>query len=515
MKEPQQRSRPRPGGLPLQEDLAAGRIERALLCHVHDRWYLGELFCHASWLACLRGAGIACSVCTNAPYLELFEHQPGVEGLHPAPELGEGLPARFDLVVFGTTHPPGAHDRSLPRAIYAWNEGLRLARHGRVELELQRAELNLFLATCHRHGQTALPDGEYLRLHLTSAERAKAAGWLDGLPGAGASPLVVFNPSASNAHTRATARPKAVENNLSAQDCERLIGHLLEELPDHLVLVAAPLKPGDVENHRVMTALGERFAGEPRLLAPMGEVDPEEGLSLRAFSALLADGRVQGMLGNSTGSNAHLAAALDVPAVSIERGADDEMRSNWRSPGRGQMGSFRWRNPQPCTAAVPLRWEDPSRAGLRGAARLLGRSMAARRLGWAAAVGVPAQSASARAAEALAGLSSVGEPSGAWAAGASAFAELLEPEQRAIAYDFRDEAEYFRATGRPGAAASMDRLTAIGEGAAGTASRAGGRAGLSAQERGAVQGMLASSNLLKELRAAAGATWAPPQPVRP
>jgi len=490
-----------PHVLPLQDDLEAGRIERALFCHVHDRWYLGELFCHASWLASLRKAGLACSVCTNASYLELFEHLPGGVELYPAERLDDALLARFDLVVFAATHPPSSYAVQLPRAIYAWNEGLALVRHGRAELELQTPAPNLFDATRHRHGQTALPDGEYLKLCLTSAELVAASSRLDRLPGAAAGPVVVFNPSASNAHTRASGRPKAVENVLSADDCERLVDCLLTELPDHRVLIAAPLKPGDEVNHLALVALGERFAEERRLIAPMNEIDPGDGLSLRAFAALLADDRVRGMLGNSTGSNAHLAAALDVPAVSIERGADDEMRRNWRSLGRGQMGSFRWRNPHPCTAAIALRWDRHGSAQLRCVVRLLIRHMATRESGWAAALGVDPELAQASAHAALDELNAIGESRPGASAGLNGFAELLDAEHRELAYDFRDEAEYFHAIGLSRAATAMNTLTAIGSDGAPSARPLGGVT-LGEPERALVAGMLSSSNLLKNLRAA-------------
>ncbi len=485
------------GVLPLEEDLRQGRIERALLCHVHDRWYLGELFCHASWLGSLRGAGIPCSVCTNPAYLELFERLPGVD-LFPAQDLNDALLERFDLVIFGTTHPPNAYKPRLPRTIYAWNEGLAFARHGQVELELPRSAPNLFVATCHRHGETALPDGEYPSLHLTEAELATAGRWIDDLLDRDA-PVVVFNPSASNAHTRATDRPKAVENRLTGEDCERIVAQLLSELPGHAVLIAAPLKPGDRENHGALTALGGRFSGEPRVLAPTADIDPTDGLTLRAFAALLLDGRVRGMLGNSTGSNTHLAAALDVPAVSLERGADEQMRGNWRSPGRGQMGSFRWRNPHPCTAAVALRWERQAPAQTRRAVRLLRRRIAVREQGWAAALGVDRGIAEARAREALA---AIGEPSPGWMASLVAFAELMDPEHRELVFDFRDEAEYFDATGRAAAAAAMAALSAIGAGT--QPPRGAGGSALDGSERELVNGMIASSNLFKDLGAAAG-----------
>ncbi len=195
-----------------------------------------------------------------------------------------------------------------------------------------------------------------------------------------------------------------------------------------------------------------------------------------------------------------LAAALDVTAVSIERGADDQMRRNWRSLGRGQMGSFRWRNPHPCTAAVALRWDGHEPARLRRAVRLLTRHMATRESGWGAALGVDPELARTCARAALDELDAIGESRPSAGAALHRFAELLDAEHSELAYDFRDEAEYFDAIGLPRAAMAMNALTAIGSGARSTRPLEGVTLGES--ERALVAGMLSSSNLLKDLRAA-------------
>ena len=448
-------------GRPLAKELRAGRIRRALVCHIQDRWYLGELFCHATWIGCLARAGATVSVCTNRHYLELFENHPTVVARHPPEDLTEELIAGHDLVVFTATHPPTAMRSDVPLALYSWNGGKALARHGIVDWEQRSDDTNLFEATCHRHGETALPDGEYLTLHPTDEERATAAVMLRQVLRGREMPVTVVNPSASNARTRDSTRPKAVSNLLDTADYEVLIEQLLLEFPDDLLVVGAPIKPGDRVNHALIATLGERFANEPRVASLAPQIVSEQGLSLRTFGALLSLTPVRQMVGNSTGSNAHLAATLNVLSLSIERGVDEEVRANWRDRGRGQMGSFRWRNPHPRTVAFALPWQERSSENLGAAARLIKRHaefLAQDR------AGRRERARAETAARVLAGTArDARTPLSSWQRDVRALAKLLDPDDsRALYFDFRDEAEYLRATGAQRPALFMEFLVRLG-----------------------------------------------------
>lgn len=481
--------------LPLQDALRSGAITTALLCHVQDRWYVGELFCHAAWLEVLEAAGIRCTVCTNPHYLEIFEQHPAVCELSSAERLEDQLNAGYDLVIIATTHPPERYDVRLGRAIYVWNDGMAVVSHGQKQWEQQTDEFNLFLATRHWHGQTALPDGRYFRMVLTAEERRDASRRFAQALGHGPAQVTIFNPTASNPHTRDSIRPKAVDNTLEIEDCVRLIGLLLEALPEQRVVIGAPLKPGDHHNLHNIAVISDRFADHPRVESLMTDVKPEQGLSFRAFAAVLLDQRVSQMIGNSTGSNAHLAAALNVAAVSIERRCDDLIRANWESRGRGQMGSFRWRNSEPSAAACSLPWDARSERQWSCAVGLLRWHSLAFRGEWSAWFGDRTEEARLLARNIGAGIATEGMQLTRWFAQICRFAQLMRSDElRALYFDFHDEAAYFGTVGEHAAAAVMRALMALGE--------AGGQPimpdlRLDPREQRLVQRMTATANLFK------------------
>lgn len=481
----------------LAAELATGELRRALFCHLQSRWYLGELFCHASWVASLARAGIEVSVCTNRHYLELFEHHPAVVALHPPEDLTPELIARHDLVVLTGTHRPTDHRPNIPLAVHAWNTGIAVTRYGRVEHEQPVHDTNHFAATSHRHGLTALPDGEYLSLHLTDREREAAERTLSVLLGDTDAPVTVLNPSASNALTRESHRPKAVDNLLDTDDYESLIRHLLDQLPGHRVLIGAPLKPDDHANHEATVRLAERFTGDGRVVCLTDTVTVAEGLSLRAFAAILSQAPVRHMVGNSTGSNTHLAATLDIPAVSIERAADDDIRANWRDTARGQMGSFRWRNNHPSAASYRLPWNDGGHARHHRAVACLTKWHTELREHGRRAAWLPSGPRAGAAASAFTSADPRTARDGmlSWQHSARGLAATLTPEQRAVYLDFHDEAEYLHTIGAPRPARLMDYLTALGRPAA--TQPVPVPVELTGPERNLVHSLTASSNLAK------------------
>ncbi|MFF2045542.1 hypothetical protein ACFVVX_34495 [Kitasatospora sp. NPDC058170] len=460
--------------LPLAAELAAGDLRTALFCHLQSRWYLGELLCHASWVAALADAGIQVSVCTNRHYLELFRNHPAVNALHPPEEFTPQLAARHDLVVLTTTHPPTDYRDEIPLAIHAWNTGIALTRHGHIEYKQAIHDTNHFNATTHRHGYTALPDGRYLTLHLTDREQQTGQRALQRLLGDTRDPVTILNPSSSNSHTRESERPKAVDNLLDTGDYETLVHRLLRELPDHRILIGAPLKPGDQANHDAAGALAHRFADNPRVACLNDLTTLGEGLTMRAFAAVLAQPSVRHMVGNSTGSNTHLAATLNLPAVSIERSADEDIRDNWRDPARCQMGSFQWRNNHPSAASYRLPWnhrtprgdDDPARHHheqrdhCQAIAQLTRWHTELREHGpqtpW-----LPTGLHVTKAATAIADPHQSHGGFLTWQHHVKTVATSLTPEQRALYLDFHDEADYLHTTGAPRPASLMDYLTTL------------------------------------------------------
>jgi hypothetical protein len=342
--------------LPLDFEIATRQIQNVLFCHLSTRWYVGELFCHASWIDCFRQAGIPASVCTKQSYLELFEADPAIVSLYSDTEFSEELASKFDLVVFAGTHEPDSFFARIPRSIYSWNKGLAYVERSILKSRVEKNSLNHFRNSMHRYGQTALPDADLFQITLRAEEHKTANSLLDSLGVTGTA--IVLNPTASNPYTRESTRPKAVENQLALEDYIHLLHSLRECLPGHYIVLGAALKSGDLANYTHIEEIVREFAEDDRVINLLSQTLPEEGFSFRQFAAVLSDPRIQGMLGNSTGSNAPLAASVNLPAMSIERSADDAMRANWLAPQRGQMGSLRWRNPHPLSANFNLAWSD-------------------------------------------------------------------------------------------------------------------------------------------------------------
>lgn len=448
---------------PLLKELAQSVISSALFCHVQPRWYVGELFCHASWVEVFAAAGIPVSVCTNRNFLELFSNHPSVDALYPADMLPQAIRLKHDLIVFATTHPPAEFDTSLPRAIYASNETLSYVEFGRVIKNIRRWELNLFDATKHRHGDTELPDGRYFRIHLTPEEADVGRRCLDAF-GAHETTFLVLNPSTSNSHTRETNRPKAVENELPITAYHSLICSLVEEFPTHDIVIGYPVKPGDFKNIDIAHQIYEPFLSTPRVHSLLAGVSADSGLSFRQFCSILIDPRVAHMVGNSTGSNCHLAASLDVPAVSIERAADETVRHNWLSPGRGQMGSFRWRNPHALTAAFRLCWSDEFEPKMREVAKFvkLQSHVVARQ--WDRLVAGDVDLCMIHARKALEALSTTDPESREVMEALRNCVLELRPEAATLLGDFSDEASYFTVLDDPAVAAFFRSVTELAAG---------------------------------------------------
>ncbi|MDY7094971.1 MAG: hypothetical protein SX243_18510, partial [Acidobacteriota bacterium] len=119
-----------------------------------------------------------------------------------------------------------------------------------------------------------------------------------------------------------------------------------------------PVLAADEINHQLVRELCAEANAPESVLPLLGDRAHRPEIGFREFAALLAQPRVRGMVGNSTGTNAHLAATLGLPALSIERAVDESIRENWSQPERGQMGSVAWRNPEPRMAAYTLSWQD-------------------------------------------------------------------------------------------------------------------------------------------------------------
>lgn len=343
--------------IPLQNELEHGAISSVFVCFMTNRWYVGELFCHASWVECFKRAGIKITFCTNQDYLNIFQGHPNIKKLLPLESFPENL-SEYDLAVFTSTHPPYSYHEKAKRAIYSYNKALEYVESGRLVKYVNKSNLNHFLAATHQRGQTALPDGTYYQMWLSELEKQTALNRINSLFTSTPKQLIVINPTASNPYTRQSNRPKAVDNNLSIGDYTSLIESLFKEFPEHQFLLGSSLKPGDRDNYQLLAQLSEKFWSEPRIQNLFTSINVNQGLSFREFAAILVAPCVKQIIGNSTGSNSHLAATVNVPSMSIERAADEAMRQNWRSPQRGQMGSFRWRNPQPQAAAFNLSWEN-------------------------------------------------------------------------------------------------------------------------------------------------------------
>lgn len=333
-----------------------GSVERMLVLHSTDRWYFGDFLRHACWLgwAARNLPGVRVDLATHSAYLPMyrdgrFGSMVDVETVVPGDLAG------YDLVVepisFPVTEPPAADIRRLLRT---WDRGWALYAHGREVARGAKDELNYFRAA--HPVSLSLPDvsGDMLAagtpISFTDAERHAARAVLDGIaPGDG--PVLVYNPTASNAFTRETSAVKEVDNTLTVGEHAAVLRQIALGIKSHDVLVAAPVKPADARNTAVVRSVAATVG--------CGLVTT----SLREFAALLADPRVCSAVGGGTGSNTHLAALIATWSLSIERAADAAMRANWSRPEAFQMGSFRWRNPSRLTAVHTMAWDgDDERA---------------------------------------------------------------------------------------------------------------------------------------------------------
>jgi hypothetical protein len=495
------------GGMgPLAEDLDEGRIEEVLFCHLSSRWYAGELFCHAAWIGSLEAAGLKISVCTKDSFLELFSRHPAVRSLHPARALTPQLAAAYPLVVFAATHPPDAFAAGIEHGLYSWNKGLAYAHRGRLMQRLDKQAINHFRSSQPHHEQLPLPDGGYLRLHLGDDELAEGGRWLDRLGLDPARRVIVLNPSSSNPVTRRSDRPKAVDNLLFVEDYSALIRALRSRFPDEAILVGSPVLAADEVNHRLVRELCDEAAAPDSVIPLHGPLHggrtakPEIGF--REFAALLAQPRVRGMAGNSTGSNAHLAATLGVPSLSIERAVDDSIRANWAQPDRGQMGSVAWRNPEPRMAAYTLSWQEHDDDDFAQIAESFRLHLCAAEGRWENLFKHPEQAAGqaqacldhARFADRTA--------TAAWLSELARFRDALSsPEAVDFYFDLSDEAAFLRARGKDEAASLVEAVDGLRAPAATPAEPPVGPP--PAEDQPVLHELLADSNLFKLLKARA------------
>ncbi|GLY19434.1 hypothetical protein Kisp01_64480 [Kineosporia sp. NBRC 101677] len=340
---------------------------RVLWLHDTDRWYLGDFLRHAAWLGWL-GAhlpGASIDLASHPAYLPLyrddrFDAHLDVGDLDPAALQG------YDLVVVPSSFPPADRpDPGVRRLLHTWDAGWALHARGRRIAGGTKNVLNYFRAA-HPHALVAPEKGgewdcEGTPFRFTRQERLRAAAVLSELV-PGDRPVLIYNPSASNPFTRQTDVLKEVENCLGPRQHAAVLRQIVQALPGHDVLVAAPVKPGDQANAENLLAVAAATPGVHCLLdlpqLPEGgrwqESDPT---TLRGFAALMAGSRICGSVGVGTGSNTHLAALTGTWSLSFERAADEAILDNWSRPETFQMGSFRWRNPSPLTAIHLMRWD--------------------------------------------------------------------------------------------------------------------------------------------------------------
>ncbi|GAA3610252.1 hypothetical protein GCM10022223_28000 [Kineosporia mesophila] len=311
-----------------------GRINRILWFHRTDRWYFGDFLRHSAWLAWARESFPAAVIdlASHAAYLPLFADDRF--GRHFDSRPGEPA-GPYDLVIEpGSFEPAPAPGLRLA----SWDSGWALRHNGRVLLEGRKEELNYFRAA-HPGSVTGHRCVAPTRIRFSPAELAHANSLVErAFPGQ--APVVVYNPSASNAFTRETGARKEVDNSLTAHEHATVLRQTLKLMPDHRFIVGASVKIGDRQNESLINTLARTIRSDRvRPITSLGG-----GLTLRGFAGLLAASRVHGMLGTGTGTNTHLAALLGLRALSVERGHDEDLQANWSGPGF-QMGSFRWRNP--------------------------------------------------------------------------------------------------------------------------------------------------------------------------
>jgi hypothetical protein len=335
---------------------------KILVCHQASRWYMGEMMCHAQWLDAFAKAGLPIAWATHRNYLEIFANDPNITRLIPAQEITDDILGEFDVVVFPSIRPPQKYYPHLQHALYSSRDELVYVHNGEVQQRIEKSGINYFRLNAPRFAQTTLPDSDYYQMTFHSEEKKKATITISGLFGEGNDDIIIVNPTSSNPFTRDSERKKAVDNELDKNDYVLLIEQILSSFPNSKVLVGAAVKENDIDNYRLLEEIGKYFPHEPKVRTLLELKKIDEGISFREFAALLSEPRVTSMVGNSTGSNAHLAAAVSVPAFSIERAADPTMRANWKEPNAFQMGAFRWRNPNPTIASYGFNWKESSHA---------------------------------------------------------------------------------------------------------------------------------------------------------
>ncbi|GAB3259920.1 hypothetical protein [Kineosporia babensis] len=354
----------------------SGRAARILWLHCTDRWYFGDFLRHSVWLRSLiqENPGATIDLASHPDYLALY-----ADG-----RFGQLLDVRdppnpcdpYDLVVApgpfeidpdsimsnGVLAPSGS------TSLITWDRGWSLRPHGASAIRGNKDDLNYFRAAHPGsasekplqlwNDEVSLPG--WLPPLFTSQERACVEEAL-ARRFSGDAPVIVYNPTASNVFTRDTDVPKEVGNSLIAREHVVVLSRLIDLFPGHQFLVAAALKDGDDVNAEMISAVCTG-ADSPRV-ASLFDLEHRDFHGLRGFAGLLASPRICSSVGSGTGTNTHLAAVLDVPSLSVERGADAAMLKNWSSNGF-QMGSFRWRNPAVCAAVHTLDWSNRNDAAL-------------------------------------------------------------------------------------------------------------------------------------------------------
>ena len=346
----------------LRNEIPWRKLRKILVCQQASRWYMGEMMCHAQWLDAFAKAGLPVAWVTHRNYLEIFANDPNITRLIAAQEITDDILGEFDVVVFPSIRPSPKYYPHIRHALYSSRDELVYVHNGEIQQRIEKSGINYFKVSAPRFAQTGLPDSNYYQMKFNSPEKEKATTILSRLFGEWTNDIIIVNPTSSNPFTRESDRKKAVDNELDKNDYVLLIKEILSGFPNCMVLVGAAVKENDINNYRLLEEIGLCFRHESkvRTLIELKKID--EGISFREFAALLSEPRVTTMIGNSTGTNAHLAAAVGVPAFSIERAADATMRANWSDPNAFQMGAFRWRNPNPTIAGYGLNWGDSSHA---------------------------------------------------------------------------------------------------------------------------------------------------------
>lgn len=416
---------------PLESDRIHGRIRRAAVVHDTDRWYLGDFLRAFPWIHAVADVAPT-DVYTDHAYAELVAHTSGVASTFSPPEI-DAVADRYDLVVIPSAFRPTEFNRAFSRAAYAWNGGWSYVRYGTVIAERPTVELNAFDRPCAQIEEVGLPHRP-ARLTVPDAARTQADRALREL--FGDRPVLIYNPTTSNAHTRRTTVPKEVENVLTAEEHARLIDGLHAEFPDHAVLVGSALVPGDRRNADMIELLGERFrtTGD---IAPVFDL-PDPFRTLRGFASLLSLDRVSASVGSATGTNTHLATLVGTRSFCIERAVDDAVRATWHDPTAVSMGAVSWRNPSSLAGALDIPWNDRREHHLDDVIRAVRLHLDAGRLGAAAVT--DSIEACTEAARAL--LTALEHGGGSVPTALTTFLDTLTPGAAAYYADVREECAF-------------------------------------------------------------------------